>query len=88
MAGISGLSRAADVSEVYAPRPVQRFEGGGARSGVTAGDGDDEVSLSQQAIEALGGGRQLSPEQVKEVLAIESVRLAGNAQKQLLDLLG
>ena len=88
MAGISGLTRAADVSELYAPRPVQRFEGGTARSGVTAGEGEDEVSLSEQAIEALGGGRQLSPEQVKEVLALQSVKLAGDAQKQLLDLLG
>ncbi len=88
MAGISGLTRAADVSELYAPRPVQRFEGGAQRSGTTSGGQEDSVSLSEQAIEALGGGRQLSQEQVKEVLALQSVKLAGDAQKQLLDLLG
>lgn len=93
MAAINGLSRAADPSELYATRRaeaesrIQRQQEAKARD---TNERQDEVSLSAEARQALGSGEeeQLSPEQVKEALALQSVRLANESQASILELFG
>ncbi len=93
MAAINGLNRASDLSELYATRRaeadarIQKQQEAKARE---SDERQDEVSLSAEARQALGSGEQqeLSPQQVKEALALQSVRLANESQASILELFG